>query len=294
MIVSIGNINQGIKMALSTNPNRTSKIEKAWSREIKLRFGEVNRGMLGIALTSTVHNISAEEQTEITRFMEQFRTITYALLLDENWQNKYQDLAYKQGITRADAELTSSLTAQEIAAVGTLALGADALIATAVHSAELDFLHNRANESLAKWVNQLLLDTRAILHEQIGFVPVDTIHAAITDRINATTSRAEVIDVTEIAQASQRSVLKEVEQLNIIQGEVEFDVIWITVADSRVRHLHAGWHGKEMTNEQASRNITISPWNCRCRVKAVVKNSQSKSQLAMYDEERESLLKSEK
>jgi len=281
-----------VKMALTSNPNKTKRIESAWDRDITRRFREINSIMLTIPLPSMTVNVTAEQQEAINLFMSKFKDTAIGILLSTNWQNKYQTEAYERGIDRADREIKVALTAQEAAKVGTLDLGAAALITTDVHAAELAFLHDRANEKLEKWVNELLFDTMSILHEQLGIVSVDDIHQAITDRINVTTSRARVIDVTEIAQASQRSVIKEVEQINIRSDE-DVEVIWVTVKDSRVRHLHAGWHGKIMSNEQASRNITISPFNCRCAVKAIVRKRQPARQAARFKSERKVLLAQE-
>ena len=280
-------------MALSRNPNRTKSIEKAWLREIKRKFKRFNSYMLSLPLTSITNNVTAAQQAQIDIFMKGMREEAIGILLSTPWQNKYQTEAYKRGIDRADSELKAALSAQEVAKVGTLDSGATALINTAVHAAELDFLHERANVKLSKWVDDLLFDTRSILHEQLGIVSVDDIHAAITDRINVTTSRATTIEVTEIAQASQRSVIKEVEQVNSQSDEL-VEVRWITVQDSRVRHLHAAWHGEVMSNEQASRNITISPFNCRCAVKAVVKNRTPARVDAKFKAERKLLLAKEK
>ena len=256
-------------MALTNNPNKTRAIENAWQREIKRRFAAVNAAMLEIPLESVTANASGSQQAQIDLFMAQMNETSIGILMSEPWQNKYQTESYKRGIDRADAEVKAALSAAESKAVGALDLGATALINTDVHAAELKFLHDRANEKLGKWVNELLFDTRSILHEQLGVVSVDDIHSAITDRIKVTSSRAKTISTTEIAQASQRSVIKEVEQINS-QSDVKTEVRWITVKDSKVRHLHANWHGQIMSNEQAARNITISPWNCRCGVKAVV------------------------
>jgi SPP1 gp7 family putative phage head morphogenesis protein len=276
-------------MALSRNPNKTRTIEKAWDREIKRRFKQLKDVVFAIPMSGIVTNITAEQQAEINAFIAQMQETAIGILMSTNWQNEFQTEAYERALERADAELRAILTAQEAAAIGTLNMDATVLITTAIHSAELEFLHDRANTKLGKWVDDLLFDTRSILHEQLGIVSVDDIHAAIADRINITTSRAQTIAVTEIAQASQRAVVKEVEAINSQSDEL-LEVRWITVLDSRVRHLHAGWHGKIMSNEQASRNITISPWRCRCGLKPVVREKQSEKVEAVFKSERKRLL----
>jgi SPP1 gp7 family putative phage head morphogenesis protein len=248
--------------------------------------------MLTLPLTSITINVSAEQQTQIDAFMKQFDERAIGIFLSTPWQNKYQTESYNRGIERADDQLKTMLTASEQALLPSLNMEAAALVTTSIHANELDFLHKRANKSLAKWIDDLLFDTRSILHEQAGIVSVDDIHGAITDRINVTTSRARVINVTEIAQASQRSVIKEIETINAQSDEV-IEARWITVRDSKVRHLHANWHGKIMSNEQASRNITISPWNCRCGIKPVIENRAPARAEAKFKAERKLLMNKE-
>lgn len=277
-------------MALSNNPNKTKTIEKRWIADIKRRARKLKDAMLNIPLSSVATNVTASQQAEINAFMAKFKETTIGLFLSTPWQNVYQTEAYERGIERADAAIKAQLTAQEAASMPSLDIGATALITTSTHSAELDFLHDRANTKLSKWIDELLFDTRSIIHEQLGIVSVDEIHEAIADRINVTTSRARTIAATEIGQASQRSVVKEVEELNI-QSNEEVKVMWVTVLDNRVRHLHQHWHGKVMSNAQASRNLTISPFNCRCALKPVIEDRLKGREKAKLKKERDFLIK---
>ena len=280
-------------MALTNNPNKTKSIEKQLNREISRKFRELNSFMLTLPLTSITTNVSASQQAQINAFMQQFEERAIGIFLSLPWQNKYQTESYERGITRADQQLKAMLTAKEQLLLPSLNMEAAALVTTAVHANELDFLHKRANKSLTKWIDDLLFDTRSILHEQMGIVSVDDIQNAITDRINVTTSRSRVINVTEVSQASQRSVLKEGQAI-AAQSDEEIEAQWITVKDSRVRHLHANWHRRIMSIEQASRNITISPWNCRCGIKLVIRNRLSARVTAIHAKERKKLLGQEK
>jgi len=279
-------------MALTNNPNKSKSIEKAWDREISRKYKELNDFMLTLPLTSITANVSASQQAKINAFMQAFEERAIGIFISTPWQNKYQTEAYKRGVTRAGQQLKAMLTAKEQLLLPSLNMEAAALVTTAVHANELEFLHARANKSLSKWMDDLLFDTRSILHEQMGIVSVDDIQNAITDRINVTANRSRVINVTEVSQASQRSVIKENEAINA-QSDEEIESRWITVKDSNVRHLHAGWHGKIMSNEQASRNITISPWNCRCGIKPVIKNRAPARVDAKFKAERKLLLDKE-
>lgn len=276
---------------LTNNPNKTRTIEKNWLREIRRKFKQLNDFMLELPLSSVVVNITAQQQAEINQFMQAYREEAISIFLSLPWQNEYQTQAYERGVDRANREAKALLTVSEASSIPSLDLGAAALITTDIHAQELDFLHERANTKLDKWIQELLFDTRSILHEQMGVVAVDDIHAAITDRINVTQSRANVIAGTELGQASQRSVIKEVEGINSQGGDL-LEEEWITTMDGRERPLHKQWHRTRMSNEQAARNITISPWRCRCGLKVVRKDSKQPARLqARYKKEREALLR---
>ena len=279
-------------MALSNNPNKTRSIEKAWNSEINRKYKALNKFMLSLPLTSITTNVDASQQAEIDAFMAKYEERAIGIFLSADWQNSYQTESYKRGIERADQQLKSILTAKERALLPSLGIDAGALVTTAIHANELSFLHARANKSLAKWIDDLLFDTRSILHEQMGIVSVSDIQGAITDRINVTGNRSRTIAVTEISQASQRSVLNETEAINAQSDEL-VEVRWITVLDSRVRHLHSEWHGKIMSAEQGSRNVTISPFNCRCALKPVIKDRTPARENAKFKAERKLLLEKE-
>ena len=278
-------------MALTNNPNRTRMIEKKWLREIRDKISSLKKSMLEIPLSSLTTNVTAEQQQQINQFMTAFREQAIGLFLSDDWQNVYQTQAYERGVERAISQAAATLSAKEAAGLSTLDISATALITTDIHKTELDFLHERANTKLDKWLQELLFDTRSILHEQMGIVAVDDIHAAIIERINVTQSRADLIAGTELGQASQRSVVKEVESINK-QGKIQFETEWITTMDGRERPLHAQWHRKRMSNEQAARNMTISPWRCRCGLKVVRKDKKTPARLqARYDKERAIVIK---
>lgn len=279
-------------MALTNNPNKTKSIEKKWKNEVRRRFSDLDSEMRQIPISSGVVNISDAERIEIDNFMREFERLATALILAEPWQNKYQTLAYERSVKRTNEQIKSLFTDGTAQALGLLHAESSVSMALPSNVNELNFLHERANDKLSKWVAALLEDTKSILHENLGIVPVDSIYEAIADRINVTTSRADVIAATEIAQASQRAVIKQSQEMSIALDE-EVEVRWITVRDSRVRHLHASWHGKLMSPEQGARNITISPWNCRCGLKPVRSDSVSARENAKYKSERKLLLSQE-
>jgi SPP1 gp7 family putative phage head morphogenesis protein len=280
-------------MALTNNPNKTKTIEKKWRAEARRRFAELKKETLLIPLSSVVTNVTDSERIEIERFMVEFERLATALIITDPWQNKYQTQSYLRGLERTNNELKSLFKDSTSEFFGLIHAKSIVSLALPGNRNELDFLHERANASLDKWVVKLLDDTKSILHEQLGVVDVEDIFEAIADRINVTTTRSEAIAATEVAQASQRAVVKQAQEASILSDE-QVDVRWITVRDSRVRHLHANWHGKIFSPEQAARNITISPFNCRCGLKPVIEDRVPARVEAKFIKERKFLLSNEK
>lgn len=276
-------------MALTNNPNRTKSIERKWIAEAKRRFSELKREVKLLAIPLLVINISDNEFSAIDKFILEFERLMVLLVTSSPWQNKYQTQSYLRGLARTNNELKSLFRKAPSEFFGLIHAKSVISLTLPTNRNELNFLHTRANESLSGWMDKLLLDTRSILQENIGVVSVDDIFEAIAKRIDVTTSRAITIAATEVAQASQRAVIKQIQELSILSDE-QIDVRWITVRDSSVRHLHSNWHGRIMSPEQAARNITISPWNCRCGFKPVVEDRVPARKEAKFKAERKSLL----
>lgn len=272
------------------NPNKSKGIEKRWKAEIARRFKALDAAMRLIPISSNVTNVTDLERLDIDRFIAEFERLAIAAILNSPWQNPYQTEAYLRGVERANKSLKRAVKnpSSEFFAL----THAERLVSMELpqNRNELDRLHGRANKALQKWVDQLLEDTKNIMYESMGVVPVDDIHEAISDRINVTVTYARRIAATEIAQASQTSVIKQTQELQQRTDE-ELGVIWITVDDDRVRDLHTQWHGKVMTTEQAARNITISPFGCRCGLVAISVDNVSKKLIDRLTKERQEMLK---
>lgn len=274
-------------MALTNNPNKTKSIEKKWNREIKNRWGLAWAEIKKLSLNSMIANLDDQEQSEVDIFLASFAAIVNAILLGGDWQNKYQTTAYERSSERTLSSIKSSLTAEEILFISGL-IG-DQPFFLPENRNELSFLHKRANDSLEGWVRNLIKDTNSIVHDNYGKLNKDELISLIQERFDVTESRARTIATTEITQASQRAVTTQAKIMALTLGK-EVGIRWITVRDSKVRHLHASWHGKIFTNEQAERNFNISPWNCRCGLKAVVMDRDPARLRARFAKERKFLL----
>lgn len=283
-------------MALTNNPNKTKSIEKKWNREINRRWANFWSEIKKIPLGSIVTNLDDEETKEEEFFLLAFANFAYSILLGGvvsdlidvlgQWQNKYQTTAYRRSIERADSVLSAQIplrTAFE------LFKQASELLFPQSHKNEINFLHKRANTKLTGWVQALMQDTNSIIHDNFGRLKRDDLLRLIKTRLDVTASRAKMIATTEITQASQRAAMIQAIEIQDNIGE-EVLLRWITVRDSRVRHLHAIWHGKKFTTKQAEINMNISPWNCRCGLRPVVESKDTAITIDKFKQERKVLL----
>lgn len=278
-------------MAITSNPNKTKTIEKRWLAEINRRWSDFVSGVKELPINSVV-NLDDQEKEETDAFVLGFSSLAFQFILSEPWQNKYQTQSYERSIDRTNAEIKPQMTLDELRSIILVGGAAAALLSIPIHRNELEFLHGRANDKLSGWIRLMSEEVSAILHDNYGVLTNDELIELIIKRIKVAKSRARTIAATEIAQAAQRAVINQATIISETSG-VETMVRWITVGDSRVRHLHASWHGLLFTVKQALINITISPWNCRCGLKVIVKGRDPARLKARFAKERLLLLSRE-
>jgi len=285
-------------MALTNNPNLSRGIEKRWRREINKRFKEFIDAALPFTASSPfTFNVSDAQQQEVDQYMAEFSAFVTAILLGGDtgeWQNKYQTAMYDQTVERTEAQYRAQSGFAGIARDTTIFILLQSMFdslpqANELQRNELNFLHDRANAKLKGVTDILTGDVRQILNDNIGVATVDDITKLIAERTKKSIPSARQIAQTEITQAAQRAVINTADAITNISG-VQQAVIWITVNDSAVRHLHAGWHGVEMTPAEAKKNSQISPWNCRCGFRIVPADSLSKAEVLQFKRERKQLL----
>ena len=276
-------------MALQKYPNRNASIEKRWNKDINRRWHSAWQKIVAIPLPEVITNLSTSEAQLIQFYIDQVYRIVEEEIAPATWQNEYQRMAYERGMVQSKNDLLSILSGQEAtAAVAVLYLD---LNFSEPHRVEFSFLADRANEKLAGYIRSFLTDLTGIVRDNIG-LPISTIRALVKDRFFRMRKDAKRIATTEVNQAAQRAALIRSMELQQATG-IQTDVRWVTAKDNRVRHLHAGWHGKIFTREQASRNMQISPWNCRCKLHPVVKTRVPARTNARFAKERKALLLSQ-
>lgn len=302
-------------MAISKDPTRTAGIERRWNREISRRWIEFRRETLKrLRASGQVVNAFDMDAGQIRTFMAYFQSRVDSLLLGTptppNWQATYQLQSYQRAIGRGRAQLIAqgvrlTPTPVEIAQAAALdvdftitpALSADfagaSLAATPIHHESLEFLYTRSYESLKQWTGQMTRDVRQILTDGVREGKgINELRKEIGSRLAVSENRARTIARTETIQAYQRGTINQAAQLAGELGE-GIGLRWLTVGFGNVRHLHAGWHGDIMTNDEAFRNINRSPWNCRCSLAPVVEEGDTPEKQEKFDKERTALLAAE-
>jgi len=294
----------------SANPTRTITIERNWEREVNRRWREFTASILDELERRNdlvVNKDLGLDQTQASAYMDFVRDEIDRLLLETaeppNWQAKYQLQAYERSLERFGAQLTSTLTplqAQQAASIAgqitaftaTPSLGIQA--ALPIHRDALEFLFTRSYDSLKGWTDALAKETRQILFDAVaeGKSVRDTA-AAIRERTGVSRSRAKVIAQTETNQAFGQAQINEAEAASEAIGE-EVGLRWLSARDSRVRHLHARWHGQIFTPKEARRRKGVSPWNCRCGLAPVIQGTDTEVKKQKFSKERSELLELER
>lgn len=291
---------------ISTNPTKTRGIEKAWLKEVNRRFTSFNRTVIAAlrildnpALTVNAFDV---DPIQLRAYIAFFQLEIDELILG-SWQERYQHRAYQLAINRATAALQAqgfrtTITEADILAgrsigsftdIPSLGLSALDVAALPIHQETLEFLFTRSFESLEGLTATMARDVRTILFNGVEQGQgVNELIRQINERVKVGRSRASLIARTETIQAYQRGTINQVQLASEFLDE-PVKVRWLTVRDSKVRHLHAKWHGKVMTQENARKNISISPWNCRCGLAPVIKEADTEVKRMKFADERKQL-----
>jgi len=289
-----------------SNPTRTRTIEAAWLAEINRRWRRFTRAVVArlesdlLTNAEDVFEMSAAQQRTYMAYLDGQIS---AVLLADDWQARYQLEAYRRGLETTRASLLAQgsgitpseaerLAAQGIAsfsAVPSLGTAGSALTAP-IHLDAFAFLQGRAFDKLTGWTDVMSGEVRQVLFDSVA--EGRGIRTTVRDmraRIDVSRSRARLIARTEVNQAYGRAAISEVTRASGETG-VDIELRWITVRDTKVRHLHARWHGVVMTAETASANKNASPWNCRCGFAPVVPDADTPAKQAEFAAQRAALL----
>jgi SPP1 gp7 family putative phage head morphogenesis protein len=289
---------------ISDNPTKTRGIEKAWRREINKRWRQFTREV--IAELKRVNQITVNafdvDPIQLRAYIAFFQQKINELL-NGDWQNTYQLRAYelaidramqslrasgaRTAITRTDRELAARI--ESFTATSSLGISAVDVARFPIHQEALSFLFTRSFESLEGFNSTMSRQVRQILFDSVeqGLGVAETVRL-VKERIAVSRSRARLIAQTETIQAYQRGTINQAQLAQEQLGET-VKLRWLTRRDAKVRPLHVGFHGQIMTQKEARRNIAISPYNCRCALSAIIKESDTPEKTAKFKKEKRQL-----
>ena len=307
-------------MTITRNPTRTRAIERAWLSEVNRRWALFRRIVVARlrsdnetgGLAANAEDVFRMSSAQQRAYMAYLDVQIDAVLLGAretpdgtvNWQARYQAEAYMRGLETTRAALlaqgasivpteTERLAAQGFQAFTATPALSVGVAAGPIHQDALAFISNRSYIDLKGWTDAMSKQTRAILFDAVAQGKgIDKVVREMTERIDVSRSRARLIARTETNQAYGRSVIAETSRAAAELNE-PVGLRWLTARDTRVRHLHAEWHGVVMTPEQAARNKNVSPWGCRCGFAPVIAEADTPAKTARFKAEREQLLAEE-
>jgi len=308
-------------MAIDKNPTKTRTIEANWKRQINKRWrafkdsavselrliNAKNIDPFGITNKGALFNLDARQQRVYMAFLQrQIDELLMGSTEAPNWQAIYQRQAYERGLDNARRNLLSQgaslvptmeevIESQQLSQFTAIpSLGTSVVSSAPIHQDALEFLYNRSYDSLKGWTDAMAKQTRQILFDGIAQGKgIDEVVREMTARIDVSRSRARVIAQTETIQAYQQSNTNEAQRASDELG-IEVGLRWLTVMDSRVRHLHANWHGTIVTPKKNRARINESPWNCRCAQSPVVPGANTDAKKKKFAKERKQLLSVER
>lgn len=276
-------------MSLQKFPNRNGRLERRWYGEITRRWAKAWKRIMALEIPRMVTNLAASEEQLVDFYIQQVQTIVDEEILPGSWQDRYLNQGYQQAMDTATRELLSGITGTEAAAV-LAGLATDPNFSE-LHRNELAFLIDRAGQKLDDALHLFLGSLPTLIRDNIG-QPLPLIVERMKESWRKSIISARRIATTELNQAAQRAALVRAKEYEESHG-VDTAVRWVTANDSRVRHLHATWHGQIMTREKALQNMQVSPWNCRCHLRPVVEDRVPARQNAKFAKERKRLLQLE-
>lgn len=320
-------------MALSSNPTKTRRIEQAFRRENKARFTKFGKGAItALRATQRINNFKQTRKQRITnvdpfvmtddqfeRYMVFLRVRAYQdiigvnLISDANsavvplqtdqWQQKYITVSYARGLDSAQAQIRSGGLAtglsmaelRDLFTVGTEERAAQMMVETqALHGTTVASLQRTTLTSLIQATENMLAQMRRDVEVARSLVDprITALVQDLAGRVSAANSTGMQIASTETIQAFQNGQINNAAIVSEQTGE-EIQLRWLTRRDSKVRHLHARWHGVIMTQIEASQNINESPWNCRCGFANVPPRADTDKRQEMFDKERTRLIELE-
>ena len=280
------NFSKKLNAAQRYDPTRTLTIRRAYEAQLFKRFrrlkGEINRVLvkqdgLGIDTKNPFSKIRVKQNErfnfptdpqKVAAFMQWLREkedegILGVIQRPENraaiyneWQNKYIDASYQQGIRRANQELRKAdpKVAAKVDILGSFnqPIHADAVGMLYIRNFEaLDGVTKDMSQRMSRVLSQGLLEgknPRVIARE-------------LNRQVDVGLKRARTIARTEVIKAQHTANIQEYKTY----GDIGVEIIaeFVTAGDSRVCQQCQSLEGRLFTLDEAQALIPVHP-NCRC------------------------------
>ena len=296
--------------SLREDPTQTMGIEKRWLREINRRWALFEKTILVPLDNNLQLNAMDADASQIRVYMvflqQQIDSILMVTTEAPNWQATYQLRAYERAIERSRQELRRqganiALTIEELqqaqllipadfTATPSLGSGVGTAVQNPIHQDSISLLYTRSYESLEGVTSAMAKEVRQILTDGVRQgAGVKEITRDIQKRISVSKSKAELIAQTEVGGAYR---IGQINQADIASEELDepVNMRWLTRLDSKVRDIHARWHGTITTPEEADIRNSVSPFRCRCSLAPVIEEADTPKKQEKFDEQRKTLL----
>tara|TARA_B110000881_G_scaffold218512_1_gene238177 strand:- start:533 stop:1519 length:987 start_codon:yes stop_codon:yes gene_type:complete len=321
-------------MALNNNPTKTRSIENAFRRENKKRFaifsGRIKKAIDSSQILTTNFNTRMQRiknangfdmsEQEYTAFIKFLRNQAYRDIIGvfdpmnansavtpdntDLWQEKYIAGAYARNLDMAAkdhrrAGQSGELTTDDLKGLYGVVSDTQAaqimLASNPLHGATVASLQQSSLTLLVQNIETMLgqLATEIDAARSNTDTGTTKLKKQLSKRVKVADLTGQQIARTQTIQAAQEAQINSAGVLTERLGQ-PVKVRWITRNDAKVRHLHAQWHGEVMTPEEAKKNITISPWNCRCGFQQVSTGADTVKRQKIFDKERAVLVDKEK
>ena len=220
------------------DPTQTTGIRKAWTRQVSRR----SRTLRGRVNTLFTQGRVPFDETFI-EFFEAWMLAEAGKLFGGDWQDKYLDEAYEQGLESSGFDTLLDIT----------------------HQRALLSLHKRARSDLDAALRVMV--SQSVEKVSSGILARDSkakIAGEIKDRVSKIgETRAKLIANTLTPYSHNVAGVKAAES----SGE-DIKYLWITRQDEKVRTTHA-LRNRKLYSRKAAMNLIGEP-NCRCRIKPVI------------------------
>lgn len=248
--------------ALSVDPTRTLTLRRGFESDMKRRFSFLSRAVR-TKIESGVVDVDElsswlDSQVEIILLSVNYARSVFSLAPSGRWTDRYIQLAYNRGMTRATVELNRvGIQTRNLRVNVRGPLGSLSILMSKVY-AEL--------RGIAQVVKQKII--RTFSDGLLAETPTSKLAARISKVIKGVfVSNARPLTHAEIVRAHHNAMMDEYEKYGISQFRVRAE--WVTAGDGNVCSRCADMEGRVFSLDEIRELIPYHPF-CRCLALPIV------------------------